>query len=269
MMFDQMNLSCPCCVCLECAKLDVHAWPEPSELESVGQTKKTGIYVPLRTGSPRSVVKTGSISDLHQSDFSLSSTSSRSLRLSMDGSINEHEVNDQSEIVPSSPRRPVRRVASVSVSQTNYDFNTSDESLESKPKSLSRLPSRSPRAPRMQRRCSVTKFSLDDALQQVQLDDKQDTTVLPALTPCIEESEVQVRHRIRRRCSVTKYNLDKLEDALFNVQQEEATNDLSQRSPQTTPIPPCRKELESFPGLIATPESKRNFKAKLPWGRAA
>ena len=126
----------------------------------------------------------------------------------------------------------------------------------------------------MQRRCSVTKFSLEQTLFQVQQEEQQQQLASSSsrLAPCIEEDQEHAplqepqtpRHRVRRRCSVTKYNL---EDVLQVVQQEETA--------MTNSLSPCPENIlvkevdQSGHGLVATMESKRTFKARLPWGRAA
>lgn len=213
----------------------------------------------------------------------------------MDGAINEHlygEEQEQQQFVQEvqcreigtlSPRRPVRRIASLEVprsSRTVYEVDSRCEMEEErKPKSLSRLDAKSPRQPRMQRRCSVTKYSLEHTLFQVQQEDQERSFTMQTacrLDPCVEEEGQEQgqpqesepgprRHRVRRRCSVTKYSLD---DVLQVLQQEDAemTNPLSPKSPEEIHV----KDIQaSGHGLVATLESKRNFKARLPWGRAA
>lgn len=276
-----MEPSCPCRVCVQLAKLNIPEWlVEPAtESELIAETKfecgnvsfssqvahslsskDSSRTSPTLSESCDSSSSSSSVPEQEMTvelKSSLSSTC-RSFRLSMDGTITEQVA--ASPI--SAQNRPLRRVASSNAFDSTSDFMDDD----TRPKSLSRISSLPPRTrlperPRMQRRCSVTKFSLENSFKQVQTEDRNEEGSQ------LDAPEVPRRPRMQRRCSVTKFCLD---DTLHQVQEE----DEEEKQTAIPPPPPLSPEMllvksELSQGLVATPESKDRFKARLLWGRAA
>ena len=217
------------------------------------------------------------------------SKSFRSFRVSMDGNIYHHDEALSVGVIPSSlptlsAVRPPHRTASVGqqdlLKAGIYGYGEpfprkipeGSSSFERRlpPKPLLRMESLTPKLSqhtRMSRRCSVTKYSLDDSFQQFQLSEKRNEKLLlesVQVSPPGEAKEKRQR-RLNRRCSVTKFNLEE------TTIQNRVPNKVEQETlPAVQPSFELLKRQEfGQQGLFATPESNNGLRIKTPWGRAA
>lgn len=333
-----MNPSCPCCVCVQNKTLTIPDWFKASaEVQIPLKGEENDEFSAVKTKLEERSLPTSSFrstdADLSSSTEALSSesdvasipdpnsilsSSGRSFRISMDGNINQHHEPlatswKEPSLVSSPPStRSLYRSASIgrhneSIDRYGYDQPASsfEEERQQQHKSLSRIESMParlpPREPRMRRRCSVTKFNLEDTFQRVQMDDRRaetsfdgvpPTTLVPPEPAPIQPEMMINKRRPRRRCSITKFNLEAT-TTLHQVQQREVglpdtvSSELSPEHPSSWSPPPSplddlwsKKDSSRFSspgdfkqqqggGLAATPESKKRFKVRNPWGRAA
>lgn len=279
-----MDLACPCCVCVEGAKLNIPLWFSETISAHVlqGSPSKRGSFTYHCDEENRKEVRytnSGNRDDCNAKSKFASSTSRLSMRLAMDGSIHAVQPSFQPRILNRTASIDSHDILAEKYGYSDHLQDCCDHELKEenqRPQSLSRidsLPSKpNQQRPRMRRRCSVTKFNLEESFQQVQLEDhmdyEQDQGQKDVPSPPPQADELPRRPRLQRRCSVTKFNL---EDTLDRVQKGENGTVTSTEPRPESPETILRKETDdaSSQALIATPEPKRRFKARLPWGRAA
>jgi hypothetical protein len=150
--------------------------------------------------------------------------------------------------------------------------------------------------PRRQRRCSVTQFNLEDAVNEVRNADqaREERNKLPESSPQLQSPRPprSARPRRQRRCSVTQFSLDDTISGAKNVdqaQEEKPGSSYCQQLPryslfnldhslqevqteeQQPSLPREDKPKDGDgPGQgLVTKESQQSFRAKVSWGRAA
>jgi hypothetical protein len=301
--------SCPCCICAQNKVVD--CWIPRSEELQIFISNRENETKPKEAVEQRNLV------------YKAASPAIRSLRISMDGNINEHNEDDggtetssictaagshlsddeqqqqqqqQHHVEDSlgSPStamiRPFRRATSMETHDILPNSEEPPSRVQSMPPPVpsakatgggasSTPPQERPRC-NMRRRCSITKFSLESTFQQIQIEDiateygnTEDTPPVSAPPPAVLVVE---RKRMKRRCSVTKFNLEQ-ENHSTTPQDDASKHRITtlshQHSYSSTSSLVQLLTSKDFPGtglvLAATPESKRTFQAKKPWGRAA